>query len=141
MMKTVATMLFVTLLLPNTLFAATSDEVQPPPASESRPETGPPNVDQDTAYFPTAKNTYLGTGFGTLLVGGAFLALGAAASNSDGMGSQETGTGLYFIGGTFLAASSVLWILYFREKGKEPATTVGLELDKGKGAVLAKFKF
>lgn len=142
MTKTVVLILVITLIFPHVLFAAPSDEVQPPPAGESRPAPATSNVDnQDSGYSPTAKKVYLGTGIGTLVAGGAFIALGAGASNSNQIGSDQAGTALYVIGGSFLAASTVLWILYFREKGREPATTVGLELDKGRGVVLAKFRF
>ena len=141
MEKTVAVILVCTLLFPYVLFAAPLDEVQPPPASESPTVPATPNVVQDTGHSPTAQKVYLGTGIGTLAAGGAFLALGAGASNSDGIGADEVGTFFYAVGGVFLAASTVLWMLYFREKGREPATTVGLELDKGKGVVLAKFRF
>ncbi|HLO25196.1 MAG TPA: hypothetical protein VK187_03725 [Geobacteraceae bacterium] len=75
------------------------------------------------------------------MAGGAFIALGAGASNSDQIGSDQAGTAFYVIRGSSLAASTVLWILYFREKGREPASAVGLELDKGRGDVLAKFRY
>ena len=141
MMKTVAVILVIALLFPHVLMAAPADEVQPPPANDSRTAPAPPNIGQDTGYSPTAKKVYLGTGIATLVAGGALLVGGAASSNSNAIGGDEAGTVLYAVGGCFLAASTVLWILYFREKGREPATTVGLELNKGSGVVLAKFRF
>ncbi len=139
MMKTVAAILVFTLLFPYVLFAAPSDEVQQPTAGKSQPAPATQIVDQDTGYSPTAKKVYLGTGITTLAIGGTFLAAGAAVSSSGSI--EEVGTFFYVVGGSLLAASTILWILYFREKGKEPATTVGLELNKGRGLVLAKFRF
>ncbi len=140
-MKTIAAVLVVTLLFPYALFAAPADQVQPPPASESRTVPAPPAAVKETDYSPTAKKVYLGTGIGTLVAGGAFLAIGADTSNNKGIGSDEFGAFFYAVGSVFLAASTVLWIFYFREKGREPATTVGLELDKGRGVVVAKYRF
>ena len=50
------------------------------------------------------------------MAGGAFLAVGAGSSNSNQIGSDEIGTFFYAVGGVFLAASTVLWMLYFRER-------------------------
>ncbi len=141
MIKTVAVVLLFTLLSPQLLFAAPSDEVQPPPASESQQAPAASNVDRNARYSPTAEKVYLGTGIGTLVAGGAFIALGAASSNAHEIGSEEAGTVFYAIGGCLLAASTALWILYFREKGREPATSVGLDLDKGRVGLQAKFRF
>ena len=141
MAKTVAVIMVFTLLFPQALLAAPPDEVQTPPASESRTAPATPNAVQDTGYSPTAKKVYLGTGIATLVAGGAFLALGAGPSNSNDITSNAADTFFYAVGASFLAASTVLWILYFREKGREPATSVGFELDKGRGGVVAKYRF
>ena len=140
-MKTIAFILVVSLILPNVLYAAPSDEVQPSPSSEPRQAPLLPEFDQDSDYSPRAEKTYLGTGIGTLLAGGSLLALGIGVSNSSEIGAQEVGTFFSIIGGTFRATSTVLWILYFREKGKEPPATVGFELEKGKAVGLATIKF
>ncbi|MFZ2950870.1 MAG: hypothetical protein WA003_15455 [Desulfuromonadaceae bacterium] len=114
---------------------------KPSSANESRQSLLVPKVDQDSGYSRRAKNTYFYTGIGTAAVGGALVVLGIDESNSDHMTSKTAGPAAYVIGGTFLAASAILWILYFREKGREPAASVGLDLDKGKAVVLANYRF
>jgi hypothetical protein len=140
-MKTITIVLLVVLILPNALFAAPSDEVQPSPSIESQQPPPLPKAGLDSDYSPRAQKVYLGTGIGTLAAGGSLLAIGIGISGDNGIGAQEVGTFFSVIGGTFLAASSDLWILYFREKAKEPPASLGLDLEKGKGVVLANFRF
>jgi hypothetical protein len=141
MLKTIAVILVASLLLPQILFAAPSNEVRPSASGESPQSPSLPKVDPDPDYHPVAKKIYLGTGIGTLVTGVAFVALGIRASNEHEIGSEAAGTVLTTTGGIFLAASTVLWVLYFREKMREPATSVGLELGEKKAVVLANYRF
>ena len=141
MLKSFTVLLIITLVFPSALFASPPDEPPTARAGEARPESAPLDSGQAIEYSPTAKKVYLGTGIGTLVAGGAFMALGVSESNGDEITSKSSSTALYVIGGSFLAASTILWILYFREKSREPAATVGLELDKGKYGISANFRF
>ena len=139
MMKAIAVILFVSLILPDVLFAAPSDAPQPSSSNESQQPPLSPKVDSD--YSPRAKNWYLGTAIGTLVAGGAIVAGGIDESNNNDMLSDSGAAALYVIGGSFLATSAILWIFYFREKGKEPTASVDLELEKGKAVALVKYRF
>jgi hypothetical protein len=140
MKKAVAVLLVITFLFPSALFAA-ADGVPSQPAGKTPSAPATTAAARDSDYSATAEKAYLGTAIGTLVGGGAFIALGVSAGNSHEMASDAAATGLYIVGGAFLVASTVLWTLYFREKGKEPAAAVGLELNRGKGVVVAKFRF
>ena len=133
-MKAITVILVVSLLLPNVLSAAPANDPQ-------QQSLVLPKVDQDSGYSPRAKNVYFYTGIGALAAGGALVALGIDESNSDHITSKTAPPVLYFLGSTFLAASTVLWIFYFRKKRKEPAASVGLDLDKGKAVVQANYRF
>ena len=139
MRKAIAVILVVSLLLPNILFAAPANEVQQTPLSESPQPPLLAKAGQDTSYSPTAKKIYLGTGIGTLAAGGVLVALGSELNGSDW--TDKESSKVYTIGGILLAISTVLWALYFYERGKEPPASVGLELENKKGIIQAYFRF
>jgi len=143
-MKVIMLVVIASLIFPYSLFAAPPEVTQPPASSEPVELSAAPNIAKDGDYSPTAKNIYLGTAIGTLLVGGAAIALavaGRCSGNSNQICFKEANTAAYSVGGGMLAISTVLWILYAREKGKEPTSTVGFELDKGKSVITAHYRF
>ena len=113
-MKAIAIVLLISLILPNVLQAAPSDEVRTQAAKEAQQTDPQQSAEQKSNHSPGAQKAYLGTGIGTLAAGGAFLALGIGVSGSNGIGAEEVGTLFSAVGGVFLAASAVLWILYFQ---------------------------
>ena len=140
MMKAVALLLMLTLTTPHLLYA-TPEPAVTPSAGGTDPAAQPANVPPASDYSPTAAKTYLGTGIGTLLAGSTLIVLGKNEADKKDITSDAASNMLYVIGGTFLAASTVLWILYFRETGKEPPATVGVDMSNGRYGLVAKFSY
>ncbi|HTF99670.1 MAG TPA: hypothetical protein VK654_03680 [Nitrospirota bacterium] len=139
MKKTVAAVLLLLLLSSHALYAASPNDIPPPSSNVSQPAPETYITDQESGHSPGAQTAYKATGIVTLVVAGTCVASGVYFSKV--IGVDEVSSAFYTAGGVLFAASTVLWILYAREKGKEPRETVGLELDKGKVRVMATLRF
>jgi len=138
-MKVIALILAASLISTPALSATTSTDTLTTPTVEAVPQTPASDVGNKGEYSPERENVYLGTAIGTMLVGGLVLALGLSGSDCVGCSMYEdVAVG---VGGATLAASTVLWLLYFNEKGKASNTSVGFNLDKGGSFVTVQHRF
>jgi len=137
-MNVIALILAAFLMIPTNLLAAQSESL--PAHAEVQP-TLPPDDGSKSEHSPETENVYLGWAIGTMIGGGVLLALGLSNSDSDCVGCSLYNDIVAGVGGATLAASTVLWVLYFNEKGKAPKTSVGLDLVNGGGLITAQHRF